>query len=177
MKYMHMHTSSTNVLQITLIKAHKRTFHINNLMKYTYCDFIKRYPTWAWNLIPMPPSFSCLRRASTLQCIITWHSPFGLIDVDVSSICVIGTEAVMMYAKVTKCIAKWFITIWTCVKRVPTKQILCSILSYGHMGGMRLRTNVAAESRVVTWSCGDRSVSKETYCVAYNLTGVWRIPF
>ena len=42
---------------------------------------------------------------------------------------------------------------------------------------MRLRTNFAAESRVVTWSCGDRSVSKETYCVAYNLTGVWRITF
>ena len=52
-----------------------------------------------------------------------------------------------------------------------------SALSYGHMGGMRLRTNFAAESRVVTWSCGDRSVSKETYCVAYNLTGVWRITF
>ena len=50
-------------------------------------------------------------------------------------------------------------------------------LSYGHMGGMRLRTNFAAESRVVTWSCGDRSVSKETYCVAYNLTVVWRITF
>ena len=49
--------------------------------------------------------------------------------------------------------------------------------SYGHMGCMRLRTNFAAESRVVTWSCGDRSVSKETYCVAYNLTGVWRITF
>ena len=45
------------------------------------------------------------------------------------------------------------------------------------MGGMRLRTNFVAESRVVTWSCGDRSVSKETYCVAYNLTGVWRITF
>ena len=52
-----------------------------------------------------------------------------------------------------------------------------SLLSYGHMGGMRLRTNFAAESRVVTWSCGDRSVSKETYCVAYNLPGVWRITF
>ena len=50
--------------------------------------------------------------------------------------------------------------------------ISCYSLSYGHMGGMRLRTNFAAERRVVTWSCGDRSVSKETYCVAYNLTGV-----
>ena len=50
-------------------------------------------------------------------------------------------------------------------------------LSYGHMGGMRLRTNFAAESRVVTWSCGDRSVSKETCCVAYNLPGVWWITF
>ena len=50
-------------------------------------------------------------------------------------------------------------------------------ISYGHMGGMRLRTNFAAESNAVTWSCGDRSVSKETYCVAYNLTGVWRIMF
>ena len=38
--------------------------------------------------------------------------------------------------------------------------------------GMRLRTNFAAESRAVTWPCGDRTVSKETYCVAYNLTGV-----
>ena len=47
----------------------------------------------------------------------------------------------------------------------------------GHMGGMRLRTNFAAESRVVTWSCGDRIVSRETYCVAYNLKGVCRITF
>ena len=54
---------------------------------------------------------------------------------------------------------------------------LIGVLSYGHMGGMRLRTNFATESRVVTWSCGDRSVSKETYCVAYNLPGVWRITF
>ena len=59
--------------------------------------------------------------------------------------------------------------------RVQSKSNCC--LSYGHMGGMRLRTNFAAESRVVTWSCGDRSVSKETYCVAYNLPGVWRITF
>ena len=48
-------------------------------------------------------------------------------------------------------------------------------LSYGHMGGMRLRTNFAAENMVVTWRCGDRIVPKETYCVAYNLAGVWRI--
>ena len=40
--------------------------------------------------------------------------------------------------------------------------------SYGHMGGMLLRTTFAAEGRVVTWLCGDRTVSKETYCVAYN---------
>ena len=40
-------------------------------------------------------------------------------------------------------------------------------LSYGHMGGMRPRT----------WSSGDRAVSNDTYCVAYNLSGVWRITF
>ena len=50
-------------------------------------------------------------------------------------------------------------------------------LSYGHMGGMQLRTNFAAESRVVTLSCGDCTISKETNCVAYNLTRVWRITF
>ena len=33
-------------------------------------------------------------------------------------------------------------------------------LWYGHMGGMRLRTYFAAENRVVTWRCGDRTVSK-----------------
>ena len=52
-----------------------------------------------------------------------------------------------------------------------------SSLSYGHMDGMRLRTHFAAENRVVTWRCGDCTVSKETYCVAYNLTWVWRIRF
>ena len=34
---------------------------------------------------------------------------------------------------------------------------------------MRLRTNFATQNRVVTWRSGDRTVSKETYCVAYNL--------
>ena len=42
-------------------------------------------------------------------------------------------------------------------------------LSYGHMGGMRLWTNFATESRVVTWISGDHTVSKDTYCVANNL--------
>ena len=42
---------------------------------------------------------------------------------------------------------------------------------------MRLLTNFTVESRVVTWCCSDRTVSKETYCVAYNLTGVWWITF
>ena len=45
-------------------------------------------------------------------------------------------------------------------------------ISYGHMGGKRLRTYFTAENRVITWRCGDRTVSKETYCVAYNLGGV-----
>ena len=56
-------------------------------------------------------------------------------------------------------------------------KVVCSGLSCGHMGGMRLRKIFDAESGAVTWRCGDCTVSKETYCVANNLTGVWRIAF
>ena len=79
----------------------------------------------------------------------------------------------MMPGVIVSCILHVSYTYW----RPTIFALLIHVLSYGHMGGMRLRTNFAAESRVVTWSCGDRSVSKETYCVAYNLTGVWRITF
>ena len=41
----------------------------------------------------------------------------------------------------------------------------------------RLWTNFAAESRVVTRSSGDRTVSMDMYCVAYNQSGVWPITF
>ena len=64
------------------------------------------------------------------------------------------------------------IYLWSARALGTSAYVFQYVLSYGHMGGMRLRTNFAAESRAVTWSCGDRSVSKETYCVAYNLTGV-----
>ena len=62
----------------------------------------------------------------------------------------------------------WGITksYWNCLATLRDK-CPCHALSY-HMGGMRLRTDFAAESRVVTWSYGDRTVSKETYCVAYD---------
>ena len=55
--------------------------------------------------------------------------------------------------------------------------VFYSALSYSHMGGIRLGTNFAIESKVVPWRCGDRNGSKETYSEAYNLTGVWRITF
>ena len=73
--------------------------------------------------------------------------------------------------------AAWLASALPSIGTLPQRRSCDPSISYGHMGGMRLRTNFAAESRVVTWSCGDRSVSKEIYCVAYNLPGVWRITF
>ena len=41
------------------------------------------------------------------------------------------------------------------------------------MGGMRLRIDYGTECNMVTCCCSDHTVSKERYCVAYNLTGVF----
>ena len=42
---------------------------------------------------------------------------------------------------------------------------------------MHSQTDWAIDDQAKDVSCGKRTVSRETYCVAYNLTGIWRIKF
>ena len=63
---------------------------------------------------------------------------------------------------VLMCFASYYQFLWIHMIHLP-------ILSHSHMSSMWLWINFVAENMVVTWCCGNRTVSKETYWVANNL--------
>ena len=72
--------------------------------------------------------------------------------------------------------------------RIERRQVvfLCSMKD-SNLGSQKQRiasklnahsqTDWAIDDQAKDVSCGKRTVSRETYCVAYNLTGIWRITF